>query len=86
VRDHQLARARCVASLVLDGDVPSPLTPPSGCRFHTRCPLHAQSAPASDEEEPVLREFARGHQVACHLVSPGSPAPRLVNATSIVPA
>jgi S-adenosylmethionine synthetase len=43
---------------VLDGDLPSPLAPPSGCRFHTRCPLHELSAPASDEESPVLREFA----------------------------
>ena len=77
VPDPVVQRSR--AHVVLDGDVPSPLAPPSGCRFHTRCPLHAQSAPASDEEEPVLREFAPGHLVACHLVSPGSPAPRLVD-------
>jgi oligopeptide transport system ATP-binding protein len=84
VPDPAVQRAR--THVVLAGDVPSPLAPPSGCRFHTRCPLHERSAPASDEEEPVLREFAPGHHVACHLVSPGSPAPRLVETTSIVRA
>jgi oligopeptide transport system ATP-binding protein len=76
VPDPVVQRAR--RRVVLDGDVPSPLAPPSGCRFHTRCPLHELSAPASDEEVPALREFAPGHRVACHLVSPGHPAPRLV--------
>ena len=76
VPDPAVQRAR--RHVVLDGDIPSPLAPPSGCRFHTRCPLHAQSAPASDEEVPLLREFADGHLVACHLVAPGPPAPRLV--------
>ena len=61
--------------VVLDGDLPSPVDPPSGCRFHTRCPLEPQSAPRSTEEEPLLREFAPGHLVACHLVARGPPAP-----------
>jgi len=63
--------------VVLEGDPPSPLAPPSGCRFHTRCPLHDLSAPQSDEDEPPLREFAPDHLVACHLVAPGTPAPRI---------
>jgi oligopeptide/dipeptide ABC transporter ATP-binding protein len=48
----------------LQGDVPSPVNPPAGCSFHTRCP-YAEARCRS--ERPVLREVARGHQVACHL-------------------
>jgi oligopeptide/dipeptide ABC transporter ATP-binding protein len=77
VPDPRLQRGR--RRVVLEGDLPSPLDPPSGCRFHTRCPLHDRSAPRSDEETPQLREFAPGHLVACHLVEPAAPAPRLVD-------
>jgi oligopeptide/dipeptide ABC transporter ATP-binding protein len=68
VPDPRAMRAR--DPVVLHGDIPSPLDPPPGCRFHTRCPRREESRPASEEEAPELREVAPGHLVACHLVEP----------------
>jgi oligopeptide/dipeptide ABC transporter ATP-binding protein len=50
--------------MVIEGDVPSPVNPPSGCRFHTRCPFATDRCRS---EEPQLRQIAQGHLVACHL-------------------
>jgi oligopeptide transport system ATP-binding protein len=69
VPDPVLQRSR--ARIVLAGDVPSPVEPPSGCRFRTRCPLEHESAPASHDQQPPLLEVGPGHFVACHLVRPG---------------
>ena len=48
----------------LEGDIPSPVDPPMGCRFHTRCPKRMEKC---SQQEPQLREVKPGHRVACFL-------------------
>ena len=57
--------------IILGGDVPSPINPPAGCRFHTRCPYAVERCRA---EEPAMKEVRPGHFVACHLREGVGPA------------
>jgi ABC-type oligopeptide transport system ATPase subunit len=70
---HHLATTRYMANevavmylgkILLPGEVPSPINPPSGCRFHPRCPF---AMPQCSEIEPKEQSMAPGHMVACHL-------------------
>jgi peptide/nickel transport system ATP-binding protein len=66
---------RCV---VLEGTIPSPIDPPPGCAFHTRCPV---AIPACRVRVPELKDVTgRGHSASCHLISPGGEAPSIADA------
>lgn len=62
-------------AILLKGDVPSPIDPPSGCRFHTRCPV-AEEICRTEWPEP--KEISSGHMVRCHLVDASDPAPPVI--------
>ena len=63
VPDPQVSKNR--QRIVLEGDIPSPMNPPSGCRFHTRCPYATERC---KQEVPKFKEYEKEHWVACHLL------------------
>jgi oligopeptide transport system ATP-binding protein len=74
--DAQRTRER----IVLQGELPSPVAPPTGCTFHTRCPLAFERCRI---EVPPLIEVAAGQQAACHLAHPNAEPPTIANATPL---
>jgi len=68
--------------IVLTGDIPSPVDPPTGCRFHTRCPVAFERCKV---EDPAFRDYGGGHFAACHWVEEhAGSAPCLVNGPAIL--
>jgi oligopeptide transport system ATP-binding protein len=68
--------------IILSGDIPSPVNPPSGCRFHTRCPIAFDRCKT---EVPAFKEYDKGHQAACHWVEEhGGTAPDLSHGPALI--
>jgi oligopeptide transport system ATP-binding protein len=68
--------------IILSGDIPSPVNPPSGCRFHTRCPIAFERCSV---EVPAFKEYEAGHQTACHWVEEhGGVAPDLTRGPAVI--
>jgi oligopeptide/dipeptide ABC transporter ATP-binding protein len=65
IPDPEIHRKR----IILEGDVPSPIHPPAGCRFHPRCRLRI---PLCSEKEPSLVDMGQAHSAACHVRAPSS--------------
>jgi oligopeptide/dipeptide ABC transporter ATP-binding protein len=78
VPDPALQRTK--TRVVLEGDIPSPIDPPSGCRFHTRCPV-AELPLCADTEPSLLAPTDDGHFAACHLVDADGHAPDITQGT-----
>ncbi|MDQ6825875.1 MAG: dipeptide ABC transporter ATP-binding protein [Candidatus Eremiobacteraeota bacterium] len=69
--------------IILTGDVPSPVNPPSGCRFHTRCPVAFDRCKV---DVPPFNQYAPGHFAACHWIEEhGGNAPDLISGPSVLP-
>jgi oligopeptide transport system ATP-binding protein len=82
IPDPRVERRR--KRIVLTGDIPSPVNPPSGCRFHTRCPIAFDRCTV---EEPAFNDYGGGHLAACHWVEEhNGQAPNLANGPVVVSA
>ncbi len=81
VPDPSVQRNR--SRIALDGELPSPADPPSGCRFRTRCPLAREAGERAVEETPALLDRrGDGHLVACHLVADDGEPPRVAGSAT----